>query len=289
MIGTALLCVGKRLPVTCSSPSAGLGGLKEGLVKILNHQMLNIDVLVFSSQKTATQTILNSLNGSGVDSLHGHTTDNLGLTEDLFKQYLLQYIDYNKKPLKIISIFRDPLERMVSSFFQSLSEDKYAYTHPYLEFPIHDPSENLLHKVDAAEILELFQSYCNKIDAWGESIATICKVMNSEIEALDFCEIDKIGINCLDLCSLYLLRFDLMLPCLAELLGRITKQDIALRPENLANTKYYFDQYRTFGETMALPVDLIERIYQGRKALMELFYPDQLDTILDARIRRYGR
>jgi hypothetical protein len=249
---------------------------------------LDIQFLVFSSQKTATQTILNSLVDSGVNALHCHTLDNIGQTEASFKTYLVKYGERNHRPLNIISVFRDPLERMVSSFFQSLSENKFAYTDPANEYEITKRGQNLICSETNEAVRTLFYNYCRIVDGWGEALSTICSVEEVEIGNLNFSEKQKRGLSILRHSNLYLMRFDLMLPALDRLLSEISNTPITLCLHNMAETKYYFDYYQRFLSSLKLPVELTERMYQSRRALMDLFYPDRFNAILNKKISRHG-
>ena len=90
-------------------------------------KLLGIECLIFSSHKTATQTITYSLNQSGTPSLHAHILENIGMVEGQFNEFIKRYRASKSRRIKIISVFRDPLERLISSFFESLSEDAYAW------------------------------------------------------------------------------------------------------------------------------------------------------------------
>lgn len=80
--------------------------------------LLDLDFLVFSSHKTGTQTIRNSLRASGYSATHCHQVSHLGLCDDDLEGYLDAYFARHSKPLDVITLFREPIDRHISSFFQ---------------------------------------------------------------------------------------------------------------------------------------------------------------------------
>ena len=254
----------------------------------IKRELLDIDFLVFSSQKTATQTIMNSLNYSGVKSLHCHVLENIDLQKDQFKIYLETYQNTNARELHIISVFRDPMERMISSFFQSLSEEINAYTDPYNTEEIHNQDENVIYKLSWQELQTMFCDYTKLIDGWGESVIHICDELDVSVDDLEFDDDELIGVNDLHGCRLYLLRFDLMLPKLAVLLTRIAGRNIVVQSTNMNDSKYYAEYHEQFKNSLKVPPNVIKLVYDSRKKLMDLFYPDQFNSILTAKIHQYG-
>jgi hypothetical protein len=288
-----------------------------------NNEFLDIEYLIFSAHKTATQTITNSLSSSGIKCVHAHGLGNMHMKENDFGKYLNDYTKVNSCRLKIISTFRDPLERIISSFFQSLTEldalrhlvgldpdalrhlvglDPDALRHLVGLDPdalrylvgldnadkVNNDNENFVHRMSIDELQNLFYRYCEHVDGWGESIFIICHELGIEFGKLKFSEKGLIGENEFDNCILYLLRFDLMLPCLSTLLTHITERKISLRPSNLSNSKWYEGIYIEFKKSLRMPLYLIERMYESRRVLMDLFYPGQYDSIFTDTVRRYG-
>ena len=98
---------------------------------IKNNIFDKIDFLVYSSHKTSTQTMINSLSKSKYKTFHIHHLDNLRLQKnniDTSKENVIEELKiYNKKykkKLKIISLIRNPVDRLMSSFFQSHYNDE---------------------------------------------------------------------------------------------------------------------------------------------------------------------
>jgi hypothetical protein len=254
----------------------------------ITNQLLEIDCLIFSSHKTGTQTIKRSLMSSGVKCLHCHGLRNINLQANQFHEYLNYYNEVACRKLKIISIFRDPLERIMSSFFQSLTEDPYAWVGQDNAKETDGDTENIVRGMSFHDLQSLFYRYCERIDGYGESVLIICQELGIDPEKLTFSGQRLIGENDFDTCSLYLLRFDLMLPQLSDLLSHIMGRQISVRPSNLGSSKWYAEIYTGFKEHLRMTSDDIERIYKSRESLIELFYPGQYNSILSGKIRQYG-
>ena len=139
--------------------------------------MLNkYEYLCFSSHKTSSQSLLSIFHANNIQVCHIHTLGNIPITfhdlklnicndkyigwgekqmYDKYKLIMLNNIDIytkiNKKKLKIISIIRDPRERLISSFFQSYHTDEISYL------------QSKQTTVDKLNNHELYNLYCNNI------------------------------------------------------------------------------------------------------------------------------
>lgn len=180
------------------------------------------------------------------------------------------------------------MARMMSSFFQSLSKDVYAWTEPEKAGAVAGPDDSVIRKMTREELNGLFCRYCEQIDGWGESIPLICHELGINIADLVFSHRERIGTNHFDDCRLFLMRFDLMLPCFGDLLQRIAGKPIAIREANLSGAKWYAEDYARFERSLQMPADLIRSIYESRKTLIELFYPGEYEAMLEARIEQFG-
>lgn len=251
-------------------------------------RLFDVDYLVFSSHKTATRTIRTSLMASGFKCRHGHTMRNIQLVPGQFGTYVSNYEAIHSRQLVVISVFRDPLERLISSFFQALNRDVYAWTDPDKAAAVNKPEDSIIGKVGSSELEQLFYTFCDKIDGFGESIQKISDELQVPISGLFYSPQDVVCENDLDNCKLILMRFDLMIQDLKSLLERVTCRDINIRSGNISDQKWYAEEYRKFVAALRMPTELIRAIYQRREQLMELFYPGDYDSIVDAKIRQYG-
>lgn len=252
-------------------------------------KLLGIECLIFSSHKTATQTITYSLNQSGTPSLHAHILENIGMVEGQFNEFIKRYRASKSRRIKIISVFRDPLERLISSFFESLSEDAYAWV-PQDEGEMRSADQDGIRSVMSRdELQKLFYRYCETKDGYGESIAYICNELGMDISDLRFSMEERIGKNQLENCDLYLLRFDELPWRLPDLLESIVGKKVPIVVINDTSSKSYAVQYSDLKKHLRMRGRDIEKMYASRKALIDLFYPGQYESILSERICRYGK
>jgi hypothetical protein len=140
----------------------------------------DIDYLIYSSHKTSTQTLLNTLQKNNVKTSFLHNMSNicvlypdfdfcknkghgkrLGWGElektNIFKELTLKniekYKNNNNKKISIISVVRNPKERLLSSLFQTFHTDEMMYQgKKYTETTIYKLDEN-----------EIYNLYCNEI------------------------------------------------------------------------------------------------------------------------------
>jgi hypothetical protein len=101
--------------------------------------LLVLDYLIYSSHKTSTQSLKSTFDLNGYKSIHCHSFNDLNylfpiidnkqckIDRDIFIDTLTKYKEINGKKLKIISIIRNPLQRCISSFFQSFHTDEINY------------------------------------------------------------------------------------------------------------------------------------------------------------------
>lgn len=94
------------------------------------HELDNkLDFLIYSSHKTATQTTISLLKDIyNVIHIHGlkDLTNNYN-SDKLFINFLKDYKITNRKKLKILSIIRSPIDRLISSFFQTFNDDEIFF------------------------------------------------------------------------------------------------------------------------------------------------------------------
>jgi hypothetical protein len=99
---------------------------------------MDLDFLIYSSHKTSTQSLLKTLSHYNYKCCHCHSVDDLKITlPSLFRDvesqqknfipYLHNYKNVNNKKLKIITIIRNPNDRLISSFFQSFHSDEISF------------------------------------------------------------------------------------------------------------------------------------------------------------------
>jgi hypothetical protein len=124
----------------------------------------HIDYLVYSSHKTATQTVVHTLNEGGFNAGYIHTIDQLWISFDhcrdksheevknIFLEALKQYKENNKRKMKLITIIRNPQDRLLSSFFQTYDTDE-------MHFKKKSPENTTVETHNVYELLEMYETH----------------------------------------------------------------------------------------------------------------------------------
>lgn len=92
----------------------------------------SLQFLIFSSQKTANNTLMETLNHHGYKSVFCHGIFNfqfwkMDINNDNFLQKLIRYKDEHGKKLQVITVLRNPFERHVSTFFQTYYDEQVEF------------------------------------------------------------------------------------------------------------------------------------------------------------------
>ena len=250
--------------------------------------LLDIDHLVYSSHKTATQTIAHTLRMNGYKCTHCHTVKNytVNLRPGTFGKFAELLHFRNARKLNVITVFREPIERHISSFFQRYGTDMLTLGLQQ------DIADTLIHNSSTEELLKIFRNELDSgtLDGRQESIYEICSELNLAISDLQYDPAKMFGIVETDHCTLHLLRFDILIRenRLQALLSQITGKSIVQYDDNVSGSKWYYDRLKEFRESLRLPRRTIVACYKTRSRLFDLFYPGEYDTLLSRALVRYG-
>ena len=88
---------------------------------IIEAEFNKLDFLIYSAHKTSTQTVINTLLSNNIRAKHIHILDDLYNNQSnlqLFTNHLKSYQAKNGRRLKVVTIIRNPFERLISSYFQ---------------------------------------------------------------------------------------------------------------------------------------------------------------------------
>jgi len=88
---------------------------------IIEAELNKLDFLIYSTHKTSTQTVTNTLLSNNIRAKHIHILDDLYNNQSnlqLFTNHLKSYQAKNGRRLKVVTIIRNPFERLISSYFQ---------------------------------------------------------------------------------------------------------------------------------------------------------------------------
>lgn len=250
--------------------------------------LYELDFLVYSAHKTGTQTLVHTLRDNGFACTHCHRLSNLSppLTPELLPQFLGEYRRRRGRVLPIVSVFREPIGRHISSFFQWHGEGALRRQ------PGATPADSLLARCPVPELQRRFRQDLERGAPVGalESIRELCGALAIPVERLHFDPLRHQGISELPDGTLHLFRFDSLIeegrigPLLSALAGR----PIQPRAANLSTVKWYFPILQEFRATLRLPAALIRRIHAEKLDLLSLMYGEQADALLARILHRYG-
>lgn len=222
----------------------------------------NLDFLIYSSHKTATQTLLSIINNNNHKSIHCHVIDNFKYTlpeykgvisNETFIQGIINYKNINNKKIKIISIIRNPKDRLISSFFQSFSSDEISF----LNKPLNNTTIDIKN-VD--ELCLIYENYINdkNLPGFNESMDEMSDIFKINIiENLEK-KINYYYFNH-ELFELYVLDFNKIInPNVLNYINQILETNfIIYKNENLSINKNYYNKYITVKKMSGTKLDNI--------------------------------
>lgn len=246
----------------------------------------DIDCLVYSSHKSGTKTLKATLDHSGIPTRHIHLLGNAGmpLGRGAFRTYLQQYQRRNNRKLKVISTFRAPLERHMSSFFQ-------WYGHGVVRNGlVRRNDDTIIARLNVDELQQIFNDELRNGSLVGhrDSLHELCDEVDYQVVDLPFDATRGFGVLENDLMRVHLFRFDLLFPDFARQLEEALNIKVSPRIENFSPRKWYGPKFQEFKATLKVPPDLIHMIYEAKKDLIDIFYPDRYQEILNDQLVRYG-
>ena len=212
----------------------------------------NLDFLIYSSHKTYTQSLKETLKKNNYESIHLHKlaslnskmyeklTNNINVTKESFIQELINYKNTNNKKLKIITCIRNPKDRLLSSFFQSFSTDEIFF--------LKKSVENTTISIKNEDELCIFYEELvknKKIPGRGESIDDMSDVFNINIiEKLEKKE-HYYYLN-EELFELFVLDFNKLISSnTLNYLNNVLKIDLKnIYGSNLSSNKFYYQKYK---------------------------------------------
>lgn len=247
----------------------------------------DIDCLVYSSHKSGTQTLHATLNHSAVPTQFIHQLRNVGMPSGhgVFRSYLEQYRRRKDRKLHVVSTFRLPLERHMSSFFQWYGTDAVR------KGWVHGADDTIIARLDVNELQSLFLKELRYGSLAGrhDSLHELCSEHGLEVTALPFDVKAGFGIFEDALVRMHLFRFDLLFTDLTGLLEEALNVRVSPKTANFSPDKWYWQKLQEFKSTLAIPPDLIKLIHASKKDLIDLFYPDRYQEILNDQLARYAQ
>jgi hypothetical protein len=207
-----------------------------------------LEYLIYTSHKTASQTIECILEKNGIVSKHCHKIKDLKHTlpvcdfepsHETFINKLINYKLDNHNKLKIITVVRNPQDRLISSFFQSAHTDEVYFNKI--------PPDKTTVVVNSEEDLSLMYERLIKtrtLLGFNESIDEMSSIFNFNIhESLEF-KNSHYYLNH-ELFELYVLDFNELISVNVLIyLNSILNTDLTvIAKDNLSSDKCYFNKY----------------------------------------------
>jgi hypothetical protein len=247
-------------------------------------ELSNLDFFVYSSHKSGTQTLVSSLNASGAKSRHIHTLRNINLPEGSLPLILNNYLSKNNKKLNVITVFRNPFERHISSFFQ------WYGTRPLDLGQVKDIRETLIFKSSINKLQEIFLSElkAQSLTGFNDSLHEIFKELKICADDLKLFKHKKYGIYETEKIKIYFLRHDVFFNEFEILLNEICGLKIVQKNKNMSSDKYYKEIYAEFKKSLSVPYEIISRVYDSKADLMRLFYESETELIISKCKTEYG-
>jgi hypothetical protein len=121
-----------------------------------------------------------------------------------------------------------------------------------------------------------------------DSLHELCGELGYEVAALPFDSARGFGVFEGGLTRVHLFRFDLLFPDFAHLLEGALNVRVSPQIANLTAQKWYRQKFHEFKTTLRAPPEMIHTIHEAKKDLIDVFYPDRYQEILNGQLIRYG-
>lgn len=246
---------------------------------------MDSDYIVFSSHKTGTQSIVNTFRANGHKAIHLHATRNLDLSLDSFKNILAKRKrECGKKP-KIITNFRLPVERHVSSFFQWYGTGVLRKNENL------NREDTIISSYSISELNKVFISDLekSKLVGYKESIHEIFDIFSLKPSDLSVGFLPHSYQVNHELADIYFFRYDELFKDFMLALSSVLQIELAKENRlNISSEKWYHSKFFEFKNNFQVPNTLIEKTYEYRKNLIDIFYPNSYEVLKNRDIQAYG-
>lgn len=206
--------------------------------------------------------------------------------EGYFQEYLNIYLKRNKKKLIVLSSFRDPIERHMSSFFQCYGTKALRNGEAKTKF------ETILYTKSIFELQQQFLQELNDKSCAGmmnESIIDITKELKISFKDLNYNKVDQFGIYESDTIKLYVFHFPFLTQNMSDILSKITGKKIVIRDANMSEDKWYKEIYKEFKKSLYIPKETIINVYSYKKDLVEIFNTSTYELAVKSSLNKYSK
>lgn len=244
-----------------------------------------LDYLVYSSHKTATQSITQSLISNGFNAKHAHILYNIGIRDGTLKRHLEKYQARNQTKLQVISVFRLPMERHISSFFQIYG------TRPIERGEVKDASETPLYNTPISELQAQFCAELKNKSFKGcrESLHEFFEELKVTASDIAVNKHTGVGLYETELFKLHLIRFDMLKNNMQPILQSITgREQLPIVETNVSQNDWYKDIYTEFKSSLKVPKSLISAVHEEKRDLINLFYDNGFEQVFSEAVEKYA-
>lgn len=229
-----------------------------------------VEYIIYSAGKTGSITLYESFKRYG-KAIHLHSSEQIAsspLYNGLYswgKGFSIgDVIDYNYKKygkkLLIVSSYRDPISRKISSFFHNIGYHLKMTEAQILKLPI---KELITKFIELLPHLENYHPFCEEKKNLG----------GIEIFSEPFDKVKGYKLYQGTRADMIVVRFD-RLPRIAEAARMKGLNDFKLLPFNLSEGKWYRDIYFDFKEELVIPSKILDYIFELEEEVLHYFLTD---------------
>jgi hypothetical protein len=247
----------------------------------------DIDYLVYSSHKTGTQSLVATLKASSLRARHIHVLGNAGMRsgDESFKRFTEGVRHETNEKLTILTTFRLPVERHISSFFQWHGDGVVRMGKCACA------EETIIYKDSIEELRRVFIEEVKSQSLIGreESLHEIANELDLEASRLTYNPTEGYGVLDVENARIILFRFDNLFHQFPHIPARAIGKNLTPAARNISKQKWYNNTMEEFQRELRMPAQLIREAFYLRKDLIDIFYPSQYDQLLEIDLNRYGR
>jgi len=178
------------------------------------------------------------------------------------------YSTTNRK-IRIISVYREPLSRLISSFFQARGDDDIKYEGKFRQdsiiYKYRNQPKDLSNHFNEMILSNLLEGYYESIDIIFHDLG----ILHTDVTYNPAEVVTKISHQKYDL---FLTRFDVMINEFKLVLSYICNKSINICPANLSKEKWYAAIHKSFRECYNCPNEIEEKILNDRRRLQKIFF-----------------
>tara|TARA_B100000674_G_scaffold495196_1_gene521910 strand:+ start:167 stop:829 length:663 start_codon:yes stop_codon:yes gene_type:complete len=189
-----------------------------------------------------------------------------------------------QKKLQIISVFREPIERHISSFFQ------YYGTKALRSGAAKDISDTILMRLSTKELHNKFidELLNQSLAGFREAITTLQFHTSIDLEEQTLKpEENSLSIEC-ELALLHIFRFDKLFSNYRNSLETLARTNISETTNNTASSKWYNEIYREFKSTLRIPKDTVIKTYEPKRQIINTLYHEGFNSLLEKAVYSYS-